>query len=60
MIFVPTFLVALVLLALTLAGVISVSFWAILAVFPGIWIAWWLCVGVIFGILALIAGNRRF
>ena len=31
MIFVPTFLVALVLLALTLAGVISVSFWAILA-----------------------------
>jgi len=56
MIFFPSFIAALVALIIWLVGAASFSGWWILAIFPGIWIAWWLLV-VVFAFVALLVAT---
>lgn len=62
MIFVPTLIAALVTLVLKLASVVTISGWWILAIWPGIWLAWWLVLAALalvgFGIAALISKRQ--
>ena len=54
MVFVLTLVAALVVLVMKMAGVAAISFWWILAIWPGIWLAFWLVVGTIVFLVALL------
>ena len=62
MIFFATLVAMLVVLVLNLAGVTAVSFWGLAAIWPGIWIAFWLFMFVlffVFGVSSAWLSSRR-
>lgn len=63
MVFILTLVAALVTLVLNLSGVIAISWWWIVAIWPGIWLAFWLAVLVLvffgFGIVAVVSKRQQ-